>query len=116
MRPTFAVSPVGPEGEQGPTWAEYLPQLAHEAIDVQNACNPLGVSKGYAAAMQSLADCLRAMGEPADTRQLCDHPIARLWAAKVADLHGFNACAVGDSLGRNNYSDAYAACRTLANK
>lgn len=88
--------------------ARSIKELAAEAIAVQNACNPLGVSKGYAAGLQELADKLREVGEPCGTRDICNHPIHRLWASKVHDLAGMG---LSDC---DRYGEAYDACQKLA--
>jgi hypothetical protein len=66
-----------------------LVQLAREALDVQNACNPLGISRSFARAMLRLRDLLEAEGK-GGTRALCEHPIAVAWASKISDLHSAN--------------------------
>jgi len=66
-----------------------LVQLAREALDVQNACNPLGISRSFAKAMLRLSALLEAEGK-GGTRALCEHPIAVAWAHKIMDLHYAN--------------------------
>lgn len=85
-----------------------LQQMAREAIQVQDACNPLGLSKGYAAMLTELRARLAADGQPAGTRDLCDHPVNRLWASKLHDLAGMG---MSDT---ERYGQAYDACKALA--
>ncbi len=59
-------------------------QLATEALGVQDACNLTGVLHGFA---RSLARLRVLLGEPGTVR-LNQHPIAKLWADKVAQLAG----------------------------
>jgi hypothetical protein len=79
-----------------------IAQLAEEAIAIQNACNPLGLSKSYATSLQELADNLRQQGLPSDTKAICNHPINRLWVSKLHDLAGMGSA-----------SQAYDACLLL---
>ncbi len=85
-----------------------IQELATEAIQIQNACNPLGLTKGYAKSLQDLADRLRADGQPSDTRALCNHPINRLWASKMHDLANMG---LSDT---DRYGEALQACEDLA--
>lgn len=85
-----------------------IKKLAQEAIDVQDACNPLGVSKGFARSLQELVEYLRANNLPNDTDAIIRHPIHRLWASKIHDLARMG---MSDD---NAYSDAYEECRRLA--
>ncbi|MDP2607245.1 MAG: hypothetical protein Q8S00_32310 [Deltaproteobacteria bacterium] len=59
-----------------------LAELAREAFAVQDACNLSGVAHGFARAMADLCD----LGLDTDTRN--HHPIAILWADKIAHLTG----------------------------
>lgn len=81
-----------------------LAQLAKEAIDLQDACNPLGLSIAYAQSLSELADLLRQAGN-FSTDLLRFHPINRMWAYKLCDL------AQADD---ENFSRAYQACKELA--
>jgi hypothetical protein len=85
-----------------------IKQLAEEALAIQNACNPLGLTKGFSGAIQDLADNLRATNQPSDTRAICRHPILRLWASKLHDLAGMG------SSDTERYGEAYDACKGLA--
>jgi hypothetical protein len=85
-----------------------LEVLAREAIDVQNACNLLGVSKGFARAIQDLREALDASGLPSGTDDINRHPIARLWASKVHDMTGMG---ISDGM---RFDEAYSACDLLA--
>ncbi len=64
-------------------------QLAREAMDVQNACNLSGVVHSYSRTLTRL----RALLESGEGRrdgdgcgQLNTHPIAQVWADKIASL------------------------------
>lgn len=85
-----------------------LKQLAQEAMDVQNACNPLGVSKSYAKAVQELRSRLELDNLPCDTDSICVHPVNQLWASKLHSL----AC-MGMSH-HEPYENAYNECKRLA--
>lgn len=85
-----------------------LQQLAREALDVQDACNLLGVSKGFARSLQELADVLRAANLPSDTPTVNNHPIARLWASKIHDMTGMG---FSDT---DRFGKAYDACLDAA--
>lgn len=84
-----------------------LKELAQEALDIQNACNPLGLSKGYAVSLQELHDRLSLNGLPNDTQAMRDHPINKLWASK---LHDLASLGLSDT---DRYGDAYRACKIL---
>jgi hypothetical protein len=87
-----------------------IKQLAAEAIEIQDACNPLGLSKGYARALQDLADALKADNEYTGGDQIRTHPINRLWLDKLCDLAHYQRenCDMGQ------FSVAYDQCRRLA--
>ena len=55
-----------------------------DALSVQNACNPSGVAHSFA----TLCEQMHQAGM--STTAICDHPAARLFAAKLADLMGLN--------------------------
>ena len=57
-----------------------LVELAQEAMHVQDACNLSGVALGFGRAMVDLRHLLTG------TEQLNTHPIAVLWADKIASL------------------------------
>jgi hypothetical protein len=59
-----------------------LQELAREALAVQDACNLSGVAQGFARAMADLC----ALVPGTDARNA--HPIAVLWADKIAHLTG----------------------------
>ncbi len=85
-----------------------IQQLAKEALDVQNACSSLGLTKGYAKAIQELADIMRETGGYS-TDALNNHPINRLWASKMHDLANMG---MSDT---DRYHEADAVCQSLAN-
>jgi hypothetical protein len=85
-----------------------MKELAAEAINVQNACNPMGLSKGYAEALTNLRALLDEAKEPSDTRAICYHPINKLWASKLHDLAGMGLSDL------DRFGEAYAACKKLA--
>lgn len=59
-----------------------LQELARNALRVQDACNLSGVAHGFARAMGALCD----LGLDTDAKN--HHPIAILWADKIAHLTG----------------------------
>lgn len=64
--------------------AKSLPELAREALDVQDACNLSGVVHGFSRAITALRECLPNAG----TSEINSHPICVLWADKIAHLTG----------------------------
>ena len=84
-----------------------LKEMASEAITIQDACNPLGLTKTFAQVTQDLADQLQERGE-FSTANICRHPIFRLWASKLHDLAGMG---LSDT---DRYGEAYEACKKLA--
>lgn len=81
-----------------------LKELAKEALDVQNACNLSGVAHGFARAMSDLMEHTKG------TDERNTHPIAILWADKIAHLTGTQ------DLGNPTVMRAYDACYVLANE
>ena len=75
-----------------------LQQLAKEALDVQDACNLSGVAHGFARVMADLCHHVQ------NTDERNRHPIATVWANKIADLAGAH----------DYCHHAYEACRVLA--
>lgn len=61
-----------------------LRELAQAALQVQDACNLSGVVQAYARVLSRLWKLLPEAG----TKQINEHPIAQLWADKVAHLTG----------------------------
>jgi hypothetical protein len=61
-----------------------IQKLAADAIDVQNACNLSGVVNGFSRALAALRELPEARGND----WLHAHPIAILWADKIASLTG----------------------------
>lgn len=83
-------------------------ELAQEAILVQDACNPLGLSKSFAKAVEELRDRLVLNGRSGDTRAICNHPITRLWVSKLHDLSNMGVSDV------DRFAEAYRACLEMA--
>ncbi len=81
-----------------------LSQLATEALQVQDACNLLGVSSSFATAVRDLRDALQASGLPCDTGSVRRHPICKLWASKIESLVG----------GLDDFAAAYSAVCDLS--
>ena len=86
-------NPKGPttmtieQRDQLPRTTRPLKELAREALAVQDACNLSGVVHGFSRAMTDL----RANSPELGTDALNHHPIAVLWADKVAHLTGTQA-------------------------
>ena len=60
-------------------------ELSKQAIEVQDACNLLGVSKSFALAVEELFysnECNR------DMNKLNNHPVITLWIDKLLDMNG----------------------------
>jgi hypothetical protein len=64
-----------------------LEQLARDALDVQDACNLSGVVHAFSNVMTALREHARA-GNWENTDKLNHHPIAIMWASKIASLTG----------------------------
>jgi hypothetical protein len=79
-----------------------MKELAREALAVQDACNLSGVAHGFARAMSDLCE----HGLDTDARN--HHPIAILWADKIAHLTGTQ------NLGDDLIYKAYAEVHRLA--
>lgn len=104
----------------GPWWISWLyladyagrtvKELAKEALDIQDGCNPLGLSKGYARALQDLRYALTAEGLESGTDVMRYHPINRLWLDKLCDLARYQRSGTDFS----EFSEAYDGCRRLA--
>lgn len=76
-----------------------LKQLAQEALDVQNACNLSGVAQAFARAMIDLGEHTKG------TDERNRHPVAVLWADKIAHLTGTQD--LGNDVTTKAYSWAY---------
>ena len=87
-----------------------LKELAEEAIQVQDACNPLGLSKGFARAVQELRERLAADELPDGTDAVCTHPIFRLWCSK---FHEMARMGLSDLY---RYGKVYSDCKRLAGR
>ncbi|MDX1421562.1 MAG: hypothetical protein R3322_00390 [Kiloniellales bacterium] len=79
-----------------------LQKLALDALAVQDACNLCGVAQGFARAMAELT----SLGFDTEARN--NHPIARVWADKIAHLTGTQ------SLGAPAVMDAFARVSEMA--
>ena len=79
-----------------------IKQLAQDALNVQDACNLSGVVHGFSRAMSDLCTLVPNTGERNT------HPIAILWADKIAHLTGIQ------DLGNSVTMRAYDACHELA--
>jgi len=84
------------------TKAQTLVKLTQEALAVQDACNLCGVAHGFARALSALMDLV-----PGGTDACNRHPIAVLWADKIAQLTGTQ------TLGNDVVMNAYAAADRL---
>ncbi len=84
-----------------------LADLAKEALQVQDAVNPLGLSKSYARAVQELRDRLELDGLPCGTDDIRTHSVNQLWVCKLADLARVMAAT-------EEANDAYYKVRKLA--
>ncbi len=78
-----------------------LKQLAREAIDIQSACNMLGLANSF-------SNTLYDLNRHVPTGEIRNHPITRLWTSKLHDLSNMG---VSDT---EAYGKAYAACSVLA--
>jgi hypothetical protein len=81
-----------------------LAQLAQQAIDVQNACNPIAIANGMVNAMQEL----RKLGI-VGSEELATHPVTQLWVAKLSYLCGLEEDSVSVAI-------AYHRCYEIIDK
>lgn len=81
--------------------AKTLKELAQDALNVQDACNLSGVVHGFARCMSDMMDLVPG------TTERNTHPIAILWADKIAHLTGTQ------ELGCDIVMAAYAEVRKL---
>ena len=79
-----------------------LKELAQEALNVQNACNLCGVAQAFARVMIDLGEHTKG------TDERNKHPIAILWADKIAHLTGTQQMGLLDVM------RAYDVCNDLA--
>ena len=86
-----------------------IKQLAQEALDVQDACNLSGVVHSFARSLGALRDALAANGDRVSTSAINAHPIAKVWADKIAHLTQTQSGAFGD------IHHAYGVVHELAN-
>lgn len=87
--------------------AKTMKDLAAEAVLVQNACNPLGLSNSFRQVVLDLRDALAAEGKHGHDA-ICRHPVFRLWASKFHDMAGMGLSDL------DRYSEAYRECERLA--
>lgn len=73
-----------------------LQEAAQAALDVQNACNTSGVVHTFVQAMSALLVEANRIG--GGTYWANQHPIAKLFVFKLADLAGMHGCTAGNSL------------------
>ncbi len=79
-----------------------LQELAREALAVQDACNLSGVAHGFARMMVDLGEHTRG------TDERNTHPIALVWADKIAHLTGTQ------SIGASRIAVAYSVVHEIA--
>lgn len=82
--------------------AKTLKELAIDAMKVQDACNLWGVINGFNRALGDLDELCNG------TTERDNHPIAKLWADKVAHLTGTQ------TIGNDSVDRAYSECHKLA--
>jgi hypothetical protein len=78
-------------------------ELAQEAIDIQNACNGIGVAQGFARSMLELHELLNKT----QYVRVSDHPVWCLWVSK---LHDMGSMGLSDT---ERYGAAYSACMAI---
>ena len=81
-----------------------LSQIAQNALDVQDACNPLAVARLYV----RMTDDLLAHHGVRGTAAICTHPAVVLVAHKLADLSNVS------SIGGDSYAEAFVECMAMA--
>ena len=76
-----------------------IKELAREALDIQNACNPLGLSKGYARALQELREALEAEGDDrvrtSETSKMLGEGAVGYTGSEQIATHAINRSVVG---------------------
>jgi hypothetical protein len=91
-----------------------LQELAQRALDMQNAVNMSGLLHSWYQDCCRLKAILRDIpGYHFTTEKANRHPIMQLWAAKLADLAGFNLVSAAAS---EVFSGAYEECRHMATR
>ena len=65
-----------------------LPQLAADALQMQDACNPIALANAIGHVVNDLRAALKEANLPNDHDAIASHPIYRLWVGKIADLAG----------------------------
>ena len=78
-------------------------QLAVRALQIQDACNPSGVALALSETIMELK-----RNGVAGTDDICNHPIVKLMAHKMADLCGMA------TWNQDIYDSAYTDCTELA--
>lgn len=68
--------------------SDKIQRLAIECLQLQDACNLLGLSRRFASVLLELRDGLIEVGEPSDTQAICGHPVTRWWIDKLRALSG----------------------------
>src|SRR5262249_46820770 len=95
---------AGASSQKGTPMNRTMKQLAQEAIDIQNACNGIGVAQGFARSMLALHELLNKK----PFIRLSEHPIWCLWVSK---LHDMGHMGLSDT---DRYIAAYSACMAMA--
>lgn len=65
-----------------------LPQLAADALQVQDACNPIALATALGGVVNDLRAALKEAQLPNDHDSIASHQIYRLWVGKLASLCG----------------------------
>jgi hypothetical protein len=81
-------------------------QLFNDSLEVQNACNLLGVSKAFARALDDLTMVLRDEGNFSH-ETLSSHPITALWLDKLLSLTNMQFYSESDLRIQNAYETAF---------
>lgn len=71
-----------------PDYVATMTKLAEQALEVQNASNPIAVATHFGTAVLSLRDRLTLDGKPCDSAAIANHPVYRLWANKIHSIAG----------------------------
>lgn len=82
-----------------------IEQLCREALVIQDACNPIALSRRYG---EVLIELREAIGN-GDSEVMRCHPVNRLWVSKLHDLAGMGLSEL------TNFSLAYDWCQARLN-
>lgn len=85
-----------------------MKDLAREALQVQDACNPIAVAIRFGAMITELRDQLALNVLPHDTSAMRSHPIFCLWVSKLYDMGSMGISDFGI------FNESWDSCERLS--